>query len=73
MIALLRLCAASAVLKLASGPVRWACDVAAEAELRRMGRPRLDRGTFAGQVLLGALAGLAICTVWIWIGARAGR
>jgi hypothetical protein len=29
--------------------------------------------SFAAQVLLGSIVGLAICTIWIWIVARAGR
>ena len=26
-----------------------------------------------GRMLLGSIVGLAICTLWIWISARAGR
>lgn len=29
--------------------------------------------SFAGRMLLGSIVGLAICTIWIWIVARAGR
>lgn len=29
--------------------------------------------SFAAQVLLGSIVGLVICTIWIWIVARAGR
>lgn len=29
--------------------------------------------SFAAQVLLGSIVGLAICAIWIWIVARAGR
>ncbi len=29
--------------------------------------------SFAAQILLGSIVGLAICTIWIWIVARAGR
>jgi len=29
--------------------------------------------SFAAQVLLGSIVGLAICALWIWISARAGR
>lgn len=29
--------------------------------------------SFAGRMLLGSIVGLAICAIWIWIVARAGR
>ena len=29
--------------------------------------------SFAAQVLLGSIVGLAICAIWIWFVARAGR
>ena len=49
----------------------------ADIRLRRMTTERCchDGNTFspASRVLLASLVGLAICCVWIWFTARAGR
>lgn len=40
----------------------------------RASEPSLAGGcSFAGQVLLGSIVGLAITFLWVWISARAGR